>query len=264
MDAALEDIEFLARSANRVRMLEAVDSGPCDRTDLQAATGISRTTIGRVLGEFESLGWIARNGRNYESTPLGSLLVTEFASLVETAAMVRKLRPVIRWLPVEAFDFDLARFADAEITFASATDVIAPVRRLTHLLEREPRVRILAPLFAPEPFEAHWRATVQGTQTSEDVITADVFDVIISDPETARMLEGLVASGRGAVFRHEGPAPCGLVLGDGRAAITVVDDHEAPQALIETTDEAIRSWIASTIDAYRQESVQIDLDAITA
>lgn len=44
--AALDDIAFLARSASRVRVLETLASDPHDRAELQAATDISRVTVG--------------------------------------------------------------------------------------------------------------------------------------------------------------------------------------------------------------------------
>ena len=44
----------------------------------------------------------------------------------------------------------------------------------------------------------------------------------------------------------------------------LVDEHGAPSALIESTDEAIRSWAVSTIDAYRREAEPLDPDVFTS
>ena len=49
---ALDDIAFLARSVNRVEVLETLSSGPHNRAELQEATDISRPTVGRIVNNF--------------------------------------------------------------------------------------------------------------------------------------------------------------------------------------------------------------------
>lgn len=58
MDPPIEEIEFLASSKHRVRVLNALAEGGCDRADLQSVTGAHASTIGRVLGDFEERRWI--------------------------------------------------------------------------------------------------------------------------------------------------------------------------------------------------------------
>lgn len=58
MTRQLDEIEFLARSAHRVGVLDVLAAGPRDRDDLRTATGASSPTIGRVLSDFEDHRWI--------------------------------------------------------------------------------------------------------------------------------------------------------------------------------------------------------------
>lgn len=64
-DAPLDDIAFLARSAHRVGVLDALAEGQRERDQLRDATGASSPTLGRILADFEERHWVARDGRPY-------------------------------------------------------------------------------------------------------------------------------------------------------------------------------------------------------
>ena len=52
MEGPLEEIEFLARSTNRVEVLRLLSTGPRTRRELAAATGASQATLGRIIEDF--------------------------------------------------------------------------------------------------------------------------------------------------------------------------------------------------------------------
>lgn len=262
--AALDDITFLARSTSRVRVLETLASGPHDRTELQAATGIPRATVGRIVTEFEARGWVKHDGRHYTTSPLGAFLVTEFRSLVGGVKTMQKLRSVIEWLPTDEFDFSLERFADADITLAGPSDVIAPVRRGVGLFETADQVRVLGSRFVRESIQNIWRETVYGNQTAEVVVTADIVEAVVADPDAPRWFEELVAAENASVYYYDGTAPYVVAIVDDIAWIGLIDEDGAPQGLLETTDEAFYSWAEATIDTYRREAEPLDPAALTS
>jgi len=49
---AIEDVAYLVRSTNRVRILDALADDPRTRRALTEATGASRTTLDRIVNEF--------------------------------------------------------------------------------------------------------------------------------------------------------------------------------------------------------------------
>ena len=71
-EPALEEIEFLARSHNRVRVLDALTDGPLGRYELEDATGVARATLGRILDDFAERGWVTEADRTYRHTQLGA------------------------------------------------------------------------------------------------------------------------------------------------------------------------------------------------
>lgn len=262
--AALDDISFLARSASRVRVLETLAKSPHDRAELQAATGIPRATIGRIVTEFEARGWVKHDGRHYRTSPLGGFLVMEFRSLVEGVTTMQKLRGIIEWLPTDEFDFSLERFSDAEITLPRASATTAPVERAAELVEEGDNVTILAFGSAPQVIEAGWRTTVHGSQSFETIFAADTLGDLVTDSEVGTWLRELAGCERGAILHYEGTVPYNLALIDDMANFALVNEQGAPSALIESTDRAICSWTASTIDAYRREAESLDTDALTS
>lgn len=262
--AALDDISFLARSASRVQVLETLASAPHDRAELQMTTGVPRATVGRIVTEFEARGWVRHDGRYYTTSPLGGFLIAEFRSLVDGVTTMQKLRSVIEWLPTDEFDFPLSRFSGADITLPRATDTIAPVDRAAELVEGGDDVCILAFGSAPPVVEAGWRTTVDGTQSFEVIFAAETLDTLATDPETGPWLRDLAGCERGTVRRYDGTVPYNLAVIDDTANFALVDEHGAPAALIETTDEAIRSWTVATIDRYRADSKRLGPDALTS
>jgi predicted transcriptional regulator len=95
MEQTLEDIQFLANSANRVRVLDSLAIEPATRRELQDSTGVPRSTTARVLDEAEDRGWVASEGSHYEITPLGEVMVAEFSAYRETTKGIQHLGKAI-------------------------------------------------------------------------------------------------------------------------------------------------------------------------
>lgn len=81
--AELADIEHLARSPNRVRVLDALADGPATRRELEDATGVVRAIIGRALLAFEDRSWVKRcTGGTFTATPAGARIAADFAPFI--------------------------------------------------------------------------------------------------------------------------------------------------------------------------------------
>ncbi len=82
MDVALEEIEFLALSANRVEVLRLLATEPHSRGELAAETGASQATLGRIIADFEERSWIRRTGGEYVATATGRIVANGFTDLL--------------------------------------------------------------------------------------------------------------------------------------------------------------------------------------
>ncbi|MFC6726379.1 MarR family transcriptional regulator, partial [Halobium palmae] len=71
MESVLSEIEFLALSANRVRVLDQLAESEYSRRDLAELTGASQPTLGRILHDFEERAWVTRGPEGYAATATG-------------------------------------------------------------------------------------------------------------------------------------------------------------------------------------------------
>lgn len=253
-NSPLGDVEFLARSAHRVTALAALARRPQSRADLQALTGVSRSTIGRTLHEFEERQWVRRDGHEFEATPLGAFVAAGMQELLERLETEHTLRDAWKWLPTEPGGFTTEMAAGAVVTTAEPDDPYGPVNRFAALLGETDRFRFVGydvALLEPCKDELS-RRILDGMRTE-----------IIDPPSVARYIlstygdhcAGPLESGNLTVRLHEDLPAYGLSLFDDRIAISGYDpDSGTVQVLLDTDAPEARAWAQSTYESYRDES----------
>ena len=262
---ALDDIAFLARSQNRVEILAMLSAGPHTRAELQEATDISRPTVGRVVTELQARSLATQTGQEYTTSPLGEFLAAEFQSLLEGAETMRKLRGVIKWLPTDEFDFTLDCFADATITTPRPGDPTAPIRRAATMIREADHIQFLCTAFAPTMYDAIWQRTVHDDQIAIGVMTNELIDAIHAESQTVTVIHEIIASGKAKLYRYDGQCSYDMAIFDETlVGLLVLDDDGYVRAVIDTENEAVRAWVASTIDAHQREAHLLEPDTFTA
>lgn len=258
MSDALDDVEFLARSENRVAVLRTLESQPKSRSTLQEEAGVSRVTIGRILDDFEERGWVTKTpNREYALTPTGQMIAGGFDEVLQTVETATHLDSVVQWLPTETMSFDLRRLGGAEIVLPTGPDPAAPTRRAGERLHKTSDVRLLMSVIVSEVVEACWDATVNGDQQLEAVFTPDVIETITTDTTMAPKLKQMMESENVTVYRSERSFPHILGLLDDITAFGVTDEENLPRAYFETTDGAVREWAEATYERHREAAVPI-------
>lgn len=263
VQSPLEEIAFLARSPNRVRVLNALRAEPMERRDLEDNTDVSRATLARILEDFEERGWVTQTGRQYETTQVGDYAAQEFTDLLQRFEPVPVLNEVVQWFPEEGFDFDLACLAGAEVIRPTKSDPLAPTTHITRRLQTADRVRVLSYSHIPGVLDVCWRGTVEGSLELESVVDRDVLDRIGTDPRMVDRAQEMIESGQVEMFVYQGTIPSTVFIVDDMVLLCLSGGEGAPQAVIETTNETVRSWAESTIDTYRSEGESLDPRSFT-
>lgn len=253
----LDDVEFLSRSPHRVRVLETLSTEARTRAEIHEATTIPQATLGRILDDFQDRGWVAKCGREFTLTPFGALLATEFAGLLSTVETVQRFAAVARHLPVEEFTFDLRLLREATVTVPRAPDVFAHVRRTEELVGDAARLRWLTGNVFLDAIPQQRDLVFERNQTQEVVIAGDALDVALSNPDTARVVRELLETEKLAVYRYDGDVPTALGIVDDVAVLVPYDDQGMPCALVETENVTVRSWVAGTLDDYRDRATRV-------
>lgn len=258
MDAALEEIEFLALSPNRVATLEALVDGPKTRRDLEAETGASQPTLGRILRDFEERKWVSRGEEGYEVSATGRLVadgITDLCAIVETE---RRLREVVEWLPTEEMTFDLVALRDATITVPTRTRPGAPVNRVEALLEGATEVRIVSNAFNERSLEVVRRRAVDDDVSFEGVFAASAIDALAADAELRERLRGLLAADGAAIRIHEGDVPLAVTIADDVTHLLLRDDDGVLQAALDADDPRVRDWATDVHERYWQAATPLE------
>lgn len=260
MDTPIEDVEFLVRSEHRVTALSALASAPQSRAELRETAGVSQSTIGRTLRDFEERQWIVREGPKYTATELGAFVAASMEDLLERVETERELREVWQWLPSEANGFTIDMCTDAEVTVADGDDPYRPVNRFITLLGETDRFRFAGfDVALLEPCKEELvEAIVAGMQTE-----------IITPPRVARYIRSsypdlfsrALESGNLALRLHDDLPQFGVSIFDDRVAINGYDpDSVSVRVLVDTDREETRAWAESAYASFRRKTPTMALE----
>ncbi|MEF8841341.1 MAG: MarR family transcriptional regulator [Haloarculaceae archaeon] len=260
-EAALEDVAYLSRSANRVRILEALADRPHTRRQLMDVTGVSRTTLGRILNELVERGWAERNadGR-YAATRTGEHVAAAFTPLVDAMATVRSLGDAAAWLPESVHDVGLDAFRDATVHRPDPNAPMSFAHELVDRLGDAETFRTLTYLAPPAHSVAevlHERAREDGFAT-EFVLAGGLAEYLVEDPERRERWRESVESGA-VVYHYDGYISCNLFVIDGTVLVVNTSPEDgSPGAFIESDHPRVLEWADELIATYRGGAERLD------
>jgi len=259
MESTLDDIKFLVDSSNRVDVLVALREEACDRDELQATTGASAPTVGRILGDFEKRGWVERDGQEYELTKPGGFVAEHFLSFADRMSTERRLRDIWHWLPGDLNGFTLEMLSEANITVGEPGNPYGPANRCASLYRMTEQLRGFdAALTAPHHFEELYEQIVDGMDT-EIIFPPDVSETIASTypREAAEVLE----SDSFTLWLHDDLPLHRVLIYDDRVGIGGYDSESGVlQVYADTDTPEAREWAESTFESYRQEARRLMSD----
>ena len=259
MDAPLEEIEFLALSANRVEVLEALREGSWTRRELEELTGASQPTLGRILRDFGDRTWVRRSDGGYEATATGRLVAEGIVDLREIVETELELREVVEWLPTGELDVDLRHLREATITVPTETRPSAPVNRSIELVRAADAVRSVSHAFNDRSLDLLRRRTVADEATFEGVFSESAIDAVTDDEVLCRRLRELMDSENGAIRIYEGEVPLAVTIADDVVSLLLRDDDGVLQAALDTDDEAVLEWAERVYERYREGSRPLEV-----
>lgn len=256
---SLADIAYLARSANRVQILDTLVSGAYTSRDLKQATGISRSTLERIVSELEERDWIERTAQGeYTATTAGAFALSEFVPLADAMEALRTLGDAVDWLPREELSIGLHHFNDAVVRAPNPNSATAPATYMAKLLREATEFACLVRIAPPLGFEITMRdRAATGRLTTEHVLTEDELAYIAEQPDRVRRWREYL-SAEVEVFSYAGDVPCNLFVID--ETVLVVDREPAVCAFIESENETVRAWARDVIGTYRAKAERLQPD----
>lgn len=255
---ALAEVEFLARSENRVALLRLLATGRYDRGELATEVDVSQATLGRILEDFEERSWIRHEGDGYVATATGRLVATGIGDLLDTLAAEQTLRGVVRYLPTHAMDFDLRRLADAAITTPSRSRPSAPLQTALDLADGATDLRAFSHTFNEQSLATIHDRVTSGEQTFAGVFSRQAYTALAEDDEVWQRTLALIDAPDAELRVREEGIPLAVTLSDDRVNLLLRDEQGLLQAALETTDEAVLAWAGETFDHYWRTATEVD------
>lgn len=249
-ETAVDTVNFATQSPVRVDILQQLAATDrLTKTDLHERFDVSRVTIQRNLEALEERDWIHSDVHEYEISPLGELVATELASVVDTVDFAERIRPFLRWFPADDLTFDVRALADATVAVSDATDPYAPVNQHIEAMERADHARFLLPAIGLPAMSAA-RDCLERGQRQDLVYTPALVSTIRSEPEYRGLLEEMLSFDGCRVRVADREIAYYLGLFGDAVQIGVEDDDGIPRALVETGAAEIREWGQRTYESY--------------
>lgn len=257
---ALEPVAYLGRSANRVTLLETLDKDAYTRQELHEHTGVARTTIDRIITEFEDRGWAERTeDGSYTVTRTGHLVASEFRPLLQSMETIAKLKDAADWIPVEELSIGLRQFSDATVRRGNANDPLELVEYFADLVRNAASFRTLTFLAPPTPVGREMQEGVlRGDLATEHILAGGLVDHLRTQQTTPPNWGEYIEAGA-EVYRYEGHVPCNLFVFDD--LVLLMNDRPVGRgAAIESHSEAVRAGATDLFETYKSNAVQVDAD----
>lgn len=259
MDSALEDISFLARSENRVRVLRAIAERTRTRHELKEDLAIARTTFGRVINEFESRGLIRATEDGYTTTPAADAILSKFDPLLETVEGIQNLGEAIEWLPPPAHSLDFRHLRDATVTTSSVENPAEPFDRGLQLIRDADKYLGLTSTAIPSYVDALIDGHVRGGLNFDGVIEASFLDTLQGNPDRAAQWQKIADAE--LTWVYDGRIPINLHIVDEIVLVWLGERREDGldiKGLLECEHPAVLSWAESLYDDYRSAAEPLE------
>lgn len=265
MTSALDHIEFLARSAHRPTVLEALAEGPQTRHDLRERADVSRITMRRLLDDFADRGWISQENGQYEATRRGQYVAREFAALSRNLDALEELGEAATWLPIEKYGFELRHLLDADVSSTNSwSDHKAAIQCVANVVEGTDRLWGMTSGFTHEVIENIVAITVDGAGSFEAVVTPSAIQIAKEDVEMWEHLRAIVSEPANDIRRYVNDDLAVIFLvGDEDVVLCGHSDHGPPPGAVETQATAVRRWLRSHFESVREEADPIDDEVLT-
>lgn len=262
---ALDDIEFLARSPHRIEVLAALADAPRTRHELKERADVSRVTISRLLDDLADRGWTVHDNGQYEATARGRLVSREFARLHGNLSVGDQLDDALEWLPVEEFEFDVARLHDANVLrTASWESQTEAIRHAANCVEGTNEIRGTGIGFSHEVVEAIKDQVIADGATFEMVVDDTALRMIRNDDGLRHRFQEILQADSGALYRYTGTAPLHMVVTfDELVVICGHVEDGPPPGTLETTDPEVHRWARTYYEGALSEAESVAVEALT-
>lgn len=263
-DDALGDIAYLSRSSNRVRILDAITSDAHSIRELRELTDTSRSTLNRIISEFEDREWAQRNAEGtYTATAKGHHVAVQFEPFLESIHTIRELGDAMDVYPPTELTVgvlneivSLQEFDDVTLYRPTAMEPDKLFDPWTDRMRDSETLRILTGAGATVAGNEflHDQIVSEGLKTTA-VCSAPLVELFLDPGRGHSDSEDLIRrhESGGRLYRYDGTVPCNISIFDDAVFIS----NEQVDAGVETENDTVRMWAEAVFDRYLEEATLV-------
>jgi predicted transcriptional regulator len=251
----LNDVDHLARSPHRTRVLRLFATDEWTRRDLHEETGIPQPTLGRILSSFQDRNWLVRDGPTYSLTLHGRLVAAHFQHLLDAVGTVQRLPGSADLDALLELGFELDWLARADVIVPSeSTGPFVHIQRVRESVRTADRVVELSPRPMPGIAELLARRLRSDDLVVETVFPRDEFLAFVADSEHRALVADMLGTGNLRLHLYDGPVPCYVANHGERAVFDVQSSEGRLIGLLTTAEPAAVEWAESVVDDFRNRA----------
>lgn len=261
----LDDVDHLARSPHRARVIHLFAQGDWTRRDLHDETDIPQPTLGRILGSFQDRSWLERHGQTYSLTPRGRLIATHFEDLLDVVGTVQALPATADFEPLFDLGFETDWLARVEVTTPDdRTDWYGHLRQTRKSVERVEDVREIAPGPLPGMAELLLEHLRANEVEIESIFPRETFESIVAGPDERSLFADLLRTGNASVYLVDDMIRFYLARHGDHVVIDVPSSTGGPVVRLTTDQRAVLDWVESRIDDFRERADPVTLENLAS
>jgi len=246
-----EQIQYLAGSTTRVRLLQTLRDSPRRPSELVDRYAVARSTIHRNLNELVDLGWVRRKNGRYRTTDAGALVLDRYDDLYKTIDRLDKATPFRTCFSEHEFDLPLESIDTATMREATAEN---PHAALYYYVEALPdsleQFHGISPIVSPAFRDAHWDLIVESDHAE---LIVDEGVLAASKDEYPEAFEATLEIDPLELYVHPDTLGFGLAICDREQAfIGAYTEQGRFRAVLDSTDEDFVQWAMNVYESCRE------------
>lgn len=263
-DISLGGIGFLARSQQRIEVLNAVRTEPRTRDDFQTLTDTSPATLSRILADLEDRDWIDRTNHRCRPPPRGMGTAATFTQLLSNLAAAGALDELPGWPPTGEFEFELTWLEDAQVSLAIYWEApTRSIRQVAELVRSADYTRLVGPGGAREVAESIRTLIDKCNGTFEGVVEARGVETIRDDDVLREHFQGIPGSDRATIpYLDENRLLLLEAIVDDTVVLCGSEDRVMAHHTTTSDHERVNAWVKSHFEAAKANPRPRDIDAI--
>lgn len=236
-----EHVAFLAGSANRIRILDALREQPRRQCELVRVCELSRSTVHRTLDGLTAREWTRNEGGEYRLTAGGQLILDRYAALETAIERVDEWGPFLNRLGDIAATLPPAALDDATMVTTSPENPHAVIGHVADAFaaSSSETFRGVSPVVSPLLNEAAGELLETGVEME---LLIDESVLATSRAAYPDALEDAYVSENFTLYLSPDDLAFGLTILDERVLVTTHDEQGVLCECLDGTNEALVAW----------------------